>query len=313
MTIPFIFFGTPEFCIDTLDILASAGHIPTAIVCQPDRPKGRGRKVAPLPVKEWAQTRFIRVIQPNQCKHEDFLDCLIELEPELGLVFAFGQLLPKQLLDIPRLGFINIHPSILPRYRGAAPLQWALINGDSETGVSILKVTPRLDDGDIILQEKVAIDPDENAVELGNRLARLGGELVVQVLDRLAAGNVAAVPQGEDQVIWAPALTKSDGKIDWNQTTESIHNRIRGVQPWPGAFTHLGEKILKIHKAGPAVVAQTEGRQPGQVIEAAGTSLVVATLDGGLALAEVQLEGKKRLDAKAFLLGRTIQKGDILR
>jgi methionyl-tRNA formyltransferase len=312
MAIPYVFFGTPGFCIDTLDVLVSSGHVPAAIVCQPDRPKGRGRKVEPPPVKEWARTRSIQVIQPNQCKHEDFLGCLEEIEPQLGLVFAFGQLLPKELLDIPKYGFINIHPSLLPRYRGAAPLQWALINGDKETGVTILTVTPRFDAGDIVLQEKVAIDPLENAVELGERLAQLGGKLVVQVLERIAAGNFTAVPQDEDQVIWAPALTKADGKLDWTQSAAVIHNRIRGVQPWPGAFTRLAEKTLKIHKAHPAVAVNSSSSRPGQVVEAAGASLLVATGDGCLALDEVQLEGKKRMEAKAFLLGRAIQAGDIL-
>lgn len=311
MSLRYVFFGTPEACVTVLDILIDADRTPEALVCQPDRPSGRGRKVAPPPTKEWACRQSVPVLQPAKCREPDFLSCVRDANADVGLVFAFGQLLPAELLTIPRLGFINIHPSLLPRYRGAAPVQWTLINGDPIAGVSIVKVTPRLDDGDIILQESTEVDIHENAVELGQRLALMGGKLAVQALGQLEAGVVQASPQDEGQVVWARALTKSDGRIDWAAPALSIHNRIRGVQPWPGASTALGGKVLKIHRAVPAE-GQFPEAQPGQVVVAEGDNLQVRTGDGVLRLLEVQLEGKKKMDAQAFLLGRSLGKGEAL-
>ena len=309
MALSYIFFGTPEFCEPVLRSLKEAGRPPLAVVCQPDRPKGRGRKLESPPVKRWAEQCYVEVLQPDKCKDARFLDHIRALKPDLGLVFAFGQLLPKELLDIPAQGFVNIHPSLLPKYRGAAPIQWTLINGDQETGVTILKVTPKLDDGDLLLQEPVQVDPQENAVELGERLALLGADLAVRALDLLEQGQAGFTPQDEARVVWAPALTKEDGRIDWTGTTLSLHNRIRGVQPWPGASTRLQNKSLKIHRASPGP-AEAPRAEAGQVVKAEGEELLVRTGDGLLRLLEVQLEGKKRLSVKDFLLGRPVQAGD---
>jgi len=311
MALSYIFFGTPEFCQPVLHSLKQAGRTPLVVVCQPDRPRGRGRKLESPPVKRWALECSVEVLQPDRCKDGGFLDRIQALKPDLGLVFAFGQLLPKELLDIPARGFINIHPSLLPRYRGAAPIQWTLINGDEETGVTILKVTPKLDDGDMLLQERLAVDPRENAVELGERLARMGAGLAVRALDLLEAGQAEFTPQDESQVVWAPALTKDDGLIDWAQPTLALHNRIRGVQPWPGATTDLHGKSLKVHRAEPVALA-TAAATPGEVVKAEGEDLLVGTGDGLLRLLEVQLEGKKRMLVKDFLLGRPVQAGDRL-
>jgi methionyl-tRNA formyltransferase len=320
MPIRYVFFGTPGFCQPVLNALREAERAPLAVVCQPDRPRGRGRKLEPPPVKLWAQQCSVEVLQPDKCKESGFLNCIQELQPDLGLVFAFGQLLPRALLDIPAMGFINIHPSLLPRYRGAAPIQWALLNGDAETGVTILKVTPKLDDGDMLLQESLEVDPLENAVELGERLARLGAGLAVRALDLLEEGQAKFIPQDEARVVWAPALAKEDGRIDWTQATLFLHNRIRGVQPWPGAFTRLRDKILKIHRASPAsalrasagLPAEARRAEAGQVVKAEGEDLLVRTGDGLLRLIEVQLEGKKRMPVKDFLLGRPFRAGDRL-
>ncbi len=309
MALDYIFFGTPGFCESVLNTLKAAGRPPQAVVCQPDRPRGRGRRLEPPPVKQWAQQCSVEVMQPDRCKDAGFLDHVRELKPDLGLVFAFGQLLPKALLDIPTKGFINIHPSLLPRYRGAAPIQWTLINGDAETGVTILKVTPRLDDGDMLLQEPVKVDPLESAVELGERLALLGAGLAARALDLLEKGRAEFTPQDESQVVWAPALTKEDGLLDWTQPTLSLHNRIRGVQPWPGASTLLHGRTLKIHRALPAEVRRANA---GEVVKAEGEDLLVGTGDGLLRLIEVQLEGKKRMPVKDFLLGRPVRTGDLL-
>jgi methionyl-tRNA formyltransferase len=312
MSLSYIFFGTPEFCEPVLRFLKEAGRPPLAVVCQPDRPRGRGRKLDSPPVKRWAEQCSVEVLQPDKCKDAGFLDHIRALKPDLGLVFAFGQLLPKELLDIPAQGFINIHPSRLPRYRGAAPIQWTLINGDEETGATILKVTPKLDDGDMLLQESTQVDPMENAVELGERLAHLGAKLAARALDLLENGQADFTPQDEAQVVWAPALTKEDGRIDWTQTTLSLHNRIRGVQPWPGAATRLHDKALKIHRASPGP-AENQDAGPGQVVAAEGEDLLVGTGDGLLRLLEVQLEGKKRMPVKDFLLGRPVRAGDSFR
>lgn len=311
MGLSYLFFGTPDTCRPVLDELLRAGRPPATVVCQPDRPSGRGCRLAAPAAKQWANDHGIDTLQPERCRDPAFLDQVGAAAPDLGLVFAFGQLLPEQLLSIPRLGFINIHPSLLPRYRGAAPIQWALINGDQTTGVTILQVTPRLDDGDILLQREVGIAPDENAVELGERLARLGGRLAIEALDLLESGQDAWTPQDEQQVIWAPALKKEDGRIDWERPAVAVHDRIRGVQPWPGAHTRLRGKVFKIHRArpGPAGLA---GAGPGRVLRAAGDELLVGTADGTLRLLEVQLEGKKRMPARAFLAGRGVEVGDVL-
>ena len=233
-----------------------------------------------------------------------------KLRPDLGVVFAFGQLLPESLLAIPRLGFINIHPSLLPRYRGAAPIQWAIINGDRETGVSIVEVTPRLDDGDIILQQRTIISPNETAVELGERLAELGGELSIAALELLDKGNLETRPQAENEVLWAPALRKQDGRIDWSRPARKIHDLVRGVQPWPGAQTSLRGRALKLHRT--SLESLGCSAEPGEVQQADGADLLVGTGEGLLRLEELQLEGKKRLSAKAFISGRQIKAGDLL-
>ncbi len=311
MPLSFIFFGTPHSCLPVLDGLAAVGHIPAAVVCQPDRPKGRGCVTCAPPTKSWAERQGIRILQPRACRDEGFLHQIELIRPDLGLVFAFGQLLPKQLLEIPRLGFINIHPSLLPLYRGAAPVQHALIRGDALTGVSVVRVTPRLDDGDVILQESIRIDPEEDAVGLQGRLVRMGAELVTKCFGLLESGQARAVPQDESRVVWAPALTKEDGWIDWRMPAKEIHNRIRGVQPWPGAGTRLNNKIMKIHRAAVEPSGSTDA-EPGWVIEAKGDRLVVHTAEGALRIIELQMEGKRRMDAGSFLVGNKILFGQRL-
>jgi methionyl-tRNA formyltransferase len=311
MTLSFAFFGTPAFALPVLDALQRAGRVPHAVICQPDRPQGRGLSLQAPPVKAWALERGLPLFQPEKVKDPAFLQALGEIKPEIALVVAFGQLLPKVLLDLPRLGFINVHPSLLPRYRGAAPMQWTLINGDDRSGVTILKVTPRLDDGDMLLQRAVPIGPEETVEELHDRLAALGGELAVEAFGLIERGAPQATPQDATRVVWARALEKDDGRLDWNRPARVLHNLIRGVQPWPGASTVLHGKVLKVHRARiePSPAPQA---QPGKVVAAQGDDLLVAAGEGTLRLVEVQLEGKKRLDARAFLLGRQIKVGDIL-
>lgn len=308
----FVFFGTPAFSVLVLDRLEQAKRRPLAVVCQPDRPQGRGRKQLDGPVKRWAEQREIEVLQPAGQKEPAFLERFREIGPDLGLVAAFGQILPRVLLQIPRLGFINVHPSLVPRYRGAAPIQWTLINGDDRGGVSILEVTPGLDDGDILLQESLEVGRDETAEELLDRLAGLGGRLAVRAFEGLERGGLKGTPQSEENVIWAPVLSKADGRIDWSRPALALHNQIRGVQPWPGASTQLGDKRLKIYRAQLAPGGPREQARPGQIVEAEADRILVQTGDGLLQLLELQLEGRKRLDAGRFLLGQPMSSGQVL-
>jgi methionyl-tRNA formyltransferase len=315
MPISSVFFGTPDFALPILDALLHAGRTPLAVVCQPDRPSGRGLERKSPPAKYWAKARGVPVFQPEKLKNSDFLEQMRRYNPDIALVAAFGQLVPKSFLELPRFGFINVHPSLLPRYRGAAPIQWTLINGDALTGVTILQVTPRLDDGDILLQESQPLLPETTAQELHDRLAQLGGRLSVQALELYERGQIAPRPQDGSQVVWARALQKEDGCIDWSASTLAIHNRIRGVQPWPGAFTYFNGKLFKIHRAAPETITPSLASAAGSDVSPGtvfvdGEHLLVRTGDGWLRLLEVQLEGKKRMEAKSFLVGRTVRMGD---
>lgn len=311
MNLRYAFFGTPPFAVSVLDVLCRAGHPPAAVVCQPDRPRGRGLHLEPPAVKAWAEERGLPLFQPERAAAPDFLDAFAGLGIEVALVAAYGLLLPPKLLDIPRLGFINVHPSLLPRYRGAAPVQWTLLNGDAVTGVSILQVTPRLDDGDILLQREVPVDPEEDAGALLSRLALLGGALSAEALEHLGRGDIRAVPQDESRVVWARALEKEDGRLDWNQPAAAIHNRVRAVQPWPGAFCELRSRRLKIHRTRQTLPDGARGA-PGEILALGPDGIRVMAGDGPLLLLELQLEGKKRLPAREFAQGRNLAVGDRL-
>ncbi len=312
--IKFVFFGTPEFAVGVLRALEQRDRTPLAVVCQPDRPKGRGRKTVSPPAKLWAQKRSIPVLQPRNQKDPDYILSLSSLDADLAVVAAYGQILPASLLNIPPMGFINVHPSLIPKYRGAAPIQWTLINGDEQTGVSILQVTPGLDDGDILQQQSVMIEPDETAPELAQRLAEIGGHLCSRVITgfEVNKGPVDGTVQNETLVSWAPQLDKSHGNIDWTQPAHKIHNLVRGVQPWPGAKTKFRTKLLKIHRSKIIGHVPTASDVAGKIIEAKGDSLLVQTGDGILALVEVQAAGKKKMPVRAFLSGQKIEPGEIL-
>lgn len=308
----YVFYGTPDFALSVLAELESAGRGPVAVVCQPDRPRGRGRKSEPPPVKRWALERNLPVIQPAGQRDPEYLERLEALEVDLALVAAFGQILTRRVLDIPRLGFVNVHPSLVPRYRGSAPLQWTLINGDEQTGVSILRVTPKVDNGDVLAVERVEVDPDENAMQLGARLGALGGRLALEVMGQADQGLPRGRAQDESQVVMARQLAKADGLLDWSQPARRLHDRVRGVQPWPGAYSLLAGRPIKIHKTAFESAWVADQAPPGRVVEAHSDRLVVQTGRGGLRLLEVQAAGKKRMDARAFLAGRQVGLGDRL-
>jgi methionyl-tRNA formyltransferase len=303
-----VFMGTPEFAVPSLQRLMDRGEMLAAVVTQPDRPKGRGQKLTPPPVKILAEANGIPVLQPMKVRAPEFIEVMRGLSPDLILVTAFGQILPKALLEIPRLGCINIHASLLPRYRGAAPINWCIVNGETETGVTIMQMDEGLDTGDMLLKKSVAIGPEEDAQSLHDRLSVVGAEAMAEALDLLVAGRLIGEKQDDTLSNYAPMLKKEDGLIDWSRDARVIRDLVRGLTPWPGAFTFLGGKTLKIYRCR---VAGGDGR-PGTVLQADRSGFVIACGEGGLLVDELQLEGKKRLSTKDFLAGYNIKTGTVL-
>ncbi|MDP6701396.1 MAG: methionyl-tRNA formyltransferase [Candidatus Latescibacteria bacterium] len=300
--------GTPQFAVPTLQALAESRHQLAAVVTNPDRPQGRGRQLAPPPVKECAQTLGIDVLQPASIRDPGLAAALSALAPDLFVVVAFS-ILPGKLLAIPRLGSVNLHPSLLPAYRGAAPIIWAVVNGEQETGISTFQLNPRVDAGDILLQRRVGIGPDETAGELEARLCRTGAEMVVETVDGLEDGTLSARPQDSEGTTRAPKLDKEDGRIDWQRPAAAIRNQIRGMNPVPGAFTTWQGQPLKIHRAecadgagAPGTVRSADDRQ----------GPVVACGAGALLLTEVQPAGKAAMEGTAFARGYPIAAGALL-
>ncbi len=303
-----IFMGTPEFACPTLQKLVDRGENVIAAVTQPDRPKGRGQKLAPPPVKELALQNGMQVMQPEKVRHPEFVETIRKMEPDIIVVVAFGQILPKALLDIPLHGCVNVHASLLPRYRGAAPLNWCIINGESETGVTTMLMDPGLDTGPMLLKRSTPIGENEGIASLHDRLSAIGGELLAETLDRLKEGSVKPEAQDDSLTCYAPLLKKEDGAIDWSSTAKAIHNRIRGLAVWPVAYTSLHGETLKIYRSS---VSDGSGA-PGTVISTSRERLEVACGEGSIVVEELQLAGKKRLAAAQFLAGCRVEPGDKL-
>lgn len=300
-----IFMGTPQFACPTLQRLIDRGDEIPAVVTQPDRPKGRGQKSVPPPVKELAERHGLPVLQPIKVRAPEFIESVREMNPDVVVVVAFGQILPKALLEIPRYGCINVHASLLPRYRGAAPLNWCVINGEIETGVTTMLMDVGLDTGDMLLKKATPIDPDEDTSSLHDRLSLIGADLLNETLDLLVQGKL--VPEKQDDALscYAPMLKKEDGLIDWTRDARTIRNLVRGMSPWPGAFTYLDGKLVKVYRTR---IGEGEGA-PGTVIAAGRDGIEVACGGGSLLLDELQLEGKKRLPVRDFLAGCRIAPG----
>jgi methionyl-tRNA formyltransferase len=305
-----IFLGTPDFSVPTLKALHESQYEVLAVVTQPDRPKGRGRRLVPTPVKEVAGSLGYPVLQPLKIKESWFIEKIIALDPDVFVVVAYGRILPGSFLSIPRFGAINIHPSLLPRYRGPAPVQWAIINGDQETGVSTMWMDEGMDTGDILLTSKVAIKPDDTSGSLQCRLAEVGAQLLIETLTRLKSGNLVGQPQDKLGASYAPLLKKEDGRIDWTRDAKSLDALVRGMNPWPGAFTLLSGKRLKVLKA--KHLEERVKEKPGTVLEGFPGDFNVATGRGVLALKEVQLESAKRLPVRDFLRGCPVSAGTFL-
>jgi methionyl-tRNA formyltransferase len=305
-----VFMGTPAFAVPSLTALHHSRHTVIHVVTQPDRPSGRGRKIGSPPVKTAARAFGYPVVQPAKIKTDAFVETLTNWQPDMLVVAAYGHILPKTVLEIPSAGCVNVHGSILPKYRGAAPIQWAIINGEKETGITTMLMDVGMDTGDILLTAKESIRPEDTAATLHDRLAVLGADLLIDTLNRLADGRLKATPQDHSQATVAPMLKKEDGRIDWTQATDAICNRIRGVTPWPGAFTFIGDRRLKIYSAVPASSAAAAA--PGTVVAGFADELRVAAGSGTLSVLEVQGESGKRMTIKKFLHGHPIAPGTVL-
>ena len=321
-----VFMGTPDFAVPALKALAeSAKHEVSLVVTQPDRPRGRSGKPAPSDVKLCAEQYGIPVFQPEKVREEAAVERLRRENADIFVVAAFGQLLPKTILEMPRFGCINIHGSLLPAYRGAAPVQWAVLDGQKEAGDTIMQMNEGLDTGDILMQESIPLSADETAGSLYDKLSSMGGPLLLKALDAIEAGTVTPVPQGDSGTHYAKMLRKEMGNIDWTKSAEEIGRLVRGLNPWPSAYTHWNGKMLKIWMA--ETVTQEElsalgcdekngmdlkEAQPGTVMIVTKDTLMVQTGDGLLAFTELQMEGKKRMPVQAFLMGCRMQTGEKL-
>lgn len=307
-----VFMGTPDFAVGSLQALCESGkHEILAVVTQPDRPKGRGNKLLQTPVKEYALEQGLTVYQPQKVKNPEFVELLHELQPELIVVAAFGQFLSKEILELPKYGCINVHASLLPKYRGAAPIQYAIIKGEKESGVTIMQMDIGMDTGAML--DKVVVPIEENTTmgELHDALREQGATLLLQVIDKIAAGTAVAEPQDDAQATYATLLDRSMEHIDWSKTAQEVHNLIRGFNPAPSTFTKLPNgKSLKIW--GSKMTDKSSAAAAGTVIETGKHSFFVACGEGVLEITEVQPESKKRMPAQVFLNGRGVQEGDLL-
>lgn len=302
-----VFMGTPAFAVPSLESLANSDHEVVGVVTQPDRPKGRGQDVVPCPVKELALAKGLPVRQPDKIKSPEFLQQLADWKPDVIAVTAFGRILPKTILDFPPMGCVNVHGSLLPAYRGAAPIQWALIHGDTETGITTMLMDEGMDTGAVLLQQTVPINPEDTALELGVRMAQAGGALLVETLTRLAAQTVVPCAQDHSRATMAPLLKKEDGVIDWTQSATEIANRIRGLSPWPGSYTFHHEHRLIIRKGRVDTQGGSDGSRPGTILAVGPKSFWVETGEGRFEVLEVQPANKKRMSVEQFLLGYTLR------
>ena len=302
--------GTPDFAVPSLKALFENSYNVLMVVTQPDRPKGRGRKVVPPPVKEAAQRFGYGVIQPVSIKDKDFFDTIVRLKPDIFIVVAYGHILPRNILAIPKAGVINLHASLLPKYRGSAPIQWAIINGEKETGVTTMLLDEGMDTGDILLSSKEKITKVDTSATLHDRLSVLGANLLIKTLKSFKNNDIIPIAQDHGSATYAPLLKKGDGRIVWEKTAEHIASFIRGVTPWPGAFTFHHNKRLKIYSALPLLIDVSEA--PGTVIKAFPDELRIATGKGVLSVIEIQGASGKRLLIKDFLRGNQMPPGTVL-
>ncbi len=307
-----VFMGTPAFAVPSLNELIEAGHEILAVVTQPDKPRGRGLSKTMSEVKAAALSHNIQVLEPHKLKEENFIEKLRGLYPDFIAVVAYGKILPEPILVIPPKGCVNLHASLLPKYRGAAPVSRAIINGEKETGVSVMLMDRGMDTGPVLLKEKVAIGTDDTAESLSSKLSMAGAKLLTEAIALIAEDKIKPVPQDDNAASYAPILRKGDGKVDWGRNAQEIRDLVRGLYPWPGAYTHWKDKLLKIHgcriKAEP--VTTPIDALPGSIIDVSGEGISVKCGSGTLEITELQPENRKRMHASDFIKGYRILKGD---
>jgi len=304
-----IFFGTPSFALPILQGLLKGPEEVVGIVTQPDREKGRGRKIVISPVKELALQNGLVLLQPEKVKEEAFQEAVATLQPDLLAVVAYGQILPKSVLSIPRYGAVNVHASLLPRYRGAAPIAWAILRGESVTGVTTMVMDEGMDTGDVLLQEEVPIGREMTCEMLHDRLATLGARLLSKTLEKMKAGEIRPIPQDHSKATYAPPLKKEDGRIHWEKEAGEVDRQVRAFNPWPGAFTKWGDRFLKVFRG--AIRERAPAGKPGEVVWVGSDFIQVETGKNSYLIEEVQVEGRKRMTVREFLSGHSISVGTV--
>ena len=305
-----VFMGTPEFAVPCLQKIIDEGHEVLAVVTQPDKPKGRGKKLAMPPVKELALKYNIDVYQPVKAREDSFVEKLKEINPELIVVVAFGQILPKSILDIPKFGCVNVHASLLPKYRGAAPLNWVIINGEEKTGVTTMYMDVGLDTGDMILKSEIPLDDEITAGELRDKMMVQGAEVLKDTIDLISKGEAPREKQNDEETCYSPIMDKSLGNIDWSKSATDIHNLIRGVNPWPSAYTTYDKQTMKIWKT--KVLDKLSEKTPGTILSVDKNGIEVSTGDKVLQISEIQMSGKKRMIVSEYIKGNDISTGIVL-
>ena len=305
-----IIMGTPDFSVGTLEALVEAGHEVVLAVTQPDKPKGRGKEMQFTPVKECALKYNIPVYQPRRVREPECIEELRKVKADIMVVVAFGQILPKEILEMCEYGCVNVHASLLPKYRGAAPIQWAIIDGEEVTGVTTMQMDEGLDTGDMLLRTEIPMDPKETGGSLHDKLSEAGAKLCVETLKGLKEGTITAIPQGESPTAYAKMLDKQLGNVDWNKDADAIERLIRGLSPWPSAYTNWNDKVMKIWDA--TAVNEESVATPGSIVKVEKDAFYVQTGKGLLKVCELQIPGKKRMDAGAFMRGYQVKEGEIL-
>lgn len=303
--------GTPEFAVPSLDMLVKEGYDVAAVVTQPDKPKGRGNKMAAPAVKEYAVGKGIPVLQPAKIKTQEFAEELRSLNPDLLVTVAYGKILPDYVLDIPPLGCINVHGSLLPKYRGAAPIQWSVINGEKVTGITTMYTDIGMDTGDMLVKKEVEVPEDMTAGELHDILSVVGAEVLKDTLEKLEKGTLERTPQPHDRATYAAMISKELGLIDWNKSAREIHNLVRGTNPWPGAYSFYKGERIRIWKTS-VISGKALNYKPGTICEVIKSGVIVATGDGLLNILEVQFDSSRRMTVEEYMCGHSIDEGEVL-